>query len=180
MAPKGIEHDRLKFREELPKDSIENLIVDGGAEKVKEAIAKWGYSLEDEKIVVPVLLFGHDGKLVGAKWQVLGGIKPKVVKAEQIWPEADKDVFLDIVINDMTIFSFYNKCRNVSGWLDSDTLSWSVFRKEGKSKVVIPASDYAGAGIQKFCLRLCILPISGDQASLTLAFVPHSKEEKIA
>ena len=43
------------------------------------------------------------GKLVGAKWQVVGGIKPKAVKAEQIWLEAEKDVFVEIKLDDLPI-----------------------------------------------------------------------------
>ena len=177
MAPKVIDHDVIKFREELSNDVIEKLLIDGGAEKVKESVTNWGYSIENEIVAVPIMIVGQEGKLTGAKWQVVGGIKPKAVKAQQIWPEAEKDIFVEMKIEDLSIFNFHNKCRNVSSWLDSDTLTWSVYKQKNKNKTLVPVEEHQAAGIQKFCLRIGILPISGDTASLTLAFVPFSKEE---
>ena len=84
---------------------------------------------------------------------------------------------MEIKLDDLTDFSFYNKCRNVSGWLDSDTISWVAFRKENKSKAVITADQHGVCGIKKFSVRIGVLPISGNQASLTLAFLPFSKDE---
>ena len=126
-------------------------------------MVSWGFSIENERVAVPILMVGNEGKLVGAKWQVVGGIKPKAVKAEQIWPEAEKDVFVEIKLDDLTEFSFYNKCRNVSGWLDSDTISWVAFKKEDKSKAVIPTDQHGACGIRKFSIRIGVLPISGSQ-----------------
>ena len=42
MAPKVIQSECFKFREELSKQLVDDLIVDGGAEKVKEALTQWG------------------------------------------------------------------------------------------------------------------------------------------
>lgn len=177
MAPKTIQSECFKFREELSEQLISELIVDGGAEKVKEVLVQWGYNTDTEKIAVPVLVIGNDGKVSGSKWQVVGTLEPKAVKAEQIWPDVDKDIFIEIKINDMSVFPFYNRCRNVSGWLDSDVLTWSAFKKENKKKVVLSADQYSAAGIQKFCIRIGVIPISAEQASLTLAFLPLSKED---
>ena len=177
MAPKVIESDCFKFREELSKQHISDLIVDGGAEKVKEAITLWGYDIVNEKMAVPIMVIGNDGKVAGSKWQVVGQLEPKAVKAEQIWPDAEKDVYIEIKINDMTVFPFYNRCRNVSGWLDSDFITWSGFKKEKNKKVALTVDQYQTAGIQKFCIRLGIIPVSEDTASLTLAFLPMSKDD---
>ena len=100
MVPKIIEHDVYKFREELSEETIKNLTIDGGAEKVKEALSSWGVSIENERVAVPILMVGIEGKLVGAKWQVVGGIKPKAIKAQQICPEAEKDDFMEIKCDD--------------------------------------------------------------------------------
>ena len=78
MVPKIIEHDVYKFREELSEETIKNLTIDGGAEKVKEALSSWGVSIENERVAVPILMVGNEGKLVGAKWQVVGGFKPRL------------------------------------------------------------------------------------------------------
>ena len=177
MVPKIIESELFKFREELSSDAIENLTIDGGAEKVKGALARFGYSLESEKVAVPIILIGPDGKPAGARWQVAGSLEPKAVKAEQIWGEVDKDTYIDIKIEDLTIFPFYNRCRNVSGWLDCEALTWSVFKKEKNKKVQLNIDQYGAAGVQRFCVRLCVLPISGEQVSLTLAFLPYAKDE---
>ena len=177
MAPKVIEHADFKFREEITNDVIAKLVIDGGVEKVKQALVNvWSYNFDDN-VAVPVLIVGQDGKISGAKWVVTGKVEPKAVKAEQIWKDAAKDVFVDMKIADLTIFPFYNKCRNVSGWLDCESLSWSVFKSENKKKVVIPVERYQEMGIQKFCLRICVLPISASAAALTLAIVPLSKDE---
>ena len=177
MAPKSMEDPGFKFCEELPSDAIKKLLIDGGAEKVKEALANvWSYGPQ-ENVAVPVLVTGPDGKLSGAKWVVTGCVEPKAVKAEQIWKEAEKDIFLEIKIQDLTTFPFYNRCRNVSGWLDCDSLTWSVFKKEKGKKVVIATEKHAEVGIQKFALRLSVLPNSVSSAALTLAIVPLSKDE---
>ena len=177
MTPKVIEDPDFKFRGELNEDVLDKLTIDGGTEKVKEMLTTvWEYGME-ENIAVPVLMVGADGKLSGAKWVVCGKIEPRAVKAEQVWKEAQKDVYLDIKIPDLSIFTFYNRCRNVSGWLDSEALSWSVFRSENKKKILVPAEKYQELGIQKFCLRICVLPNSATNAALTLAIVPLSKDE---
>ena len=177
MAPKVIQSECFKFREELSKQLVDDLIVDGGAEKVKEAMTQWGYNMVNEKVAVPIMVIGNDGKVFGSKWQVVGQLDPKAVKAEQIWPEVDKDIYIEMKITDMTIFPFYNRCRNVSGWLDCDVITWSAFKKEKNKKVAISADQYQAAGIQKFCIRIGILPTAVDTASLTLAFLPMSKED---
>ena len=177
MAPKVIEDPGFKFREELSNDDLNKVIIDGGAEKVKDSLTKvWNYG-QDEKVAVPVMVVGPDGKLVGSKWVIVGSIEPKAVKAEQIWSEAEKDIFLEIKIQDLTMFPFYNRCRNVSGWIDSDAITWSVFKKEKHKKVVLGVDTYGEVGVQKFSVRIGVLPISTSTAALTLAIVPMSKEE---
>ena len=39
MVPKIIEHDVSKFCEELLEETIKNITIDGGSEKVKEAFS---------------------------------------------------------------------------------------------------------------------------------------------
>ena len=65
----------------------------------------------------------------------------------------------------------------MSGWLDSEALSWSVFRSENKKKILVPAERYQEHGILKFCLRICVLPNSATNTAFTLAIVPLSKDE---
>ena len=177
MSPKVIDHPDFKFREEIGAESLQKLIIEGGSEKVKESLKNvWGYDVDDN-VAVPVLMIGQEGKAVGAKQVVVGKIQPKAVKAEQIWKDVAKDIFIDIKIPDMTIFTFYNKCCNVSGWLDCDALTWSVFKNENKKKVAIPVEKYQEMGVKKFCLRICVLPNSVSAAALTLALVPLSKDD---
>ena len=52
-----------------------------------------------------------------------------------------------------------------------------VFKKEKNKKVQLNIDQYGAAGVQRFCVRLCVLPISGEQVSLTLAFLPYAKDE---
>ena len=59
MVPKIIEHDVYKFREELSEETIKNLAIDGGAEKVKEALSSWGVSIENKRVAVPILMVGN-------------------------------------------------------------------------------------------------------------------------
>ena len=177
MAPKIIEDAGFKFREELPKEDLKKLLIDGGSEKVKEAmVTVWKYGPE-ENIAVPVMVAGPDGKLVGAKWVTVGKVEPKAVKAEQIWSGAEKEVFVEIKIEDLTMFTFHNRCRNVSGWIDSDSISWTVFKKEKQKKVVVDVDKYGELGVQKFSLRICVMPTSTKAAALTLAIVPMAKDE---
>ena len=75
MAPKVIEDPDFKYREELPSDVIKKLLIDGGAEKVKEALTReWNYG-PDEKVAVPVLVAGPDGKFSGAKWVITADLQ---------------------------------------------------------------------------------------------------------
>ena len=57
---------------------------------------------------------------------------------------------MEIILDDLKDFSFYNKCRNVSGWLNIDTISRVAFRKENKSKAVITTDQLGLRGIKKF------------------------------
>ena len=138
----------------------------------------WNYcNSHEENVAVPMLVTGPDGKVTVTKWVVTGMVEPKAVKAEQIWKEGEKDVFVEIKIPDLTIFTFYNRCHNVCSWLDSDSLVWTVFKKENKKKVVISIDKYQEVGVQKFSLRICVAPISATTASLTLAIVLLAKDD---
>ena len=58
MAPKVIEDPGFKYHEELPSDAIKKLLIDGGAEKVKDALLNvWNYGPQ-ENVAVPVLVVG--------------------------------------------------------------------------------------------------------------------------
>ena len=42
MAPKVIDHPDFKFREEIPNEVIGKLVINGGAEKVKQTLINFG------------------------------------------------------------------------------------------------------------------------------------------
>ena len=140
MAPRAISSDVFKNRKEIPKEVIEQLLADGGIEKVKTLmVEKWGYSAE-QLVALPCLTVNTEGRISGAKWHVTGVLGREVnLKLSQLNPEADEDTFICIKNIDLSIFSFYNKRRNVSGWIDSTELDYSIFRK-AKSSLLLKSN----------------------------------------
>ena len=89
------------------------------------------FGLKDtDKVAVPTIVVGGDGRIGGVKWTVLGKFSKKVtIKASQLWPEGMDDVYISLEVPEFDSFIFYNTCRNVSGWLDTTELTWTVVKK---------------------------------------------------
>ena len=178
MSPRIITDNVFKHRKEIGSEDLNDLVVDGGTEKVKKAlIEKWKCEPEG-LIAVPSLTVNSAGKLSGAKWYTMGIIPKEInIKVNQLHIEAEEDVYLSFKNMDISIFPFYNKRRNMSGWLDSSALEFTMFRKVQTKKVVVTSDKYEEIGMRGFCLRLCVMPITATTASMTLAMFPMAKEE---
>ena len=178
MSPKVITGEVFKNRKELGEEDYKDLIVDGGIEKIQTVLKeKWKYDGED-LLAVPSLTVNSMGKLSGARWYTMGKIPKEInLKLNQLFTEAEEDAYLSIKNVDTASFQFYNKRRNVSGWLDSTAMEHTVFRKAGTKKQVMTADKYEEVGMSGFCVRIGIMPISVSTATLTMAIFPLSKEE---
>ena len=75
---------------------------------------------------------------------------------------------------EMSMFPFYIKQWNTSGWIDSSELDFSMFRKAKSKKRPILATDL---GMTGFSVRIGIMPVSTTTASLTLALHPMNKDD---
>ena len=85
MSPKIITDNVFKHRKEIGSDDLNDLIVDGGTDKVKKAlIEKW--KCEPEGLMaVPSLTVNSAGKLSGAKWYTMGIIPKEIsIKVNQL------------------------------------------------------------------------------------------------
>ena len=178
MAPKAITSDLFKYRKEISKDVLEKLVVKGGPVAIKEHLKEFGYESTD-KVAVPTIVVAGDGRIGGVKWTVLGkSSKKATIKASQLWPEGMEDVYINLEVPEFDSFTFYNKCRNVSGWLDSSELTWTVVKKNEKGKkVTVQQTNYDTTGIKGFSIRLGVMPVSVDICNLTVAIISLSKEE---
>ena len=109
--------------------------MDGGTDKVKKALVD-NWKCEPEGLLaVPSLTVNSTEKLIGANWYTMGIIPREInIKVNQLHSEAEEDVYLSFKNVDIAIFPFYNKRRNVSGWLDSSALEFTVFRKVQSKK----------------------------------------------
>ena len=179
MSPVTIEGEVFKHRKELPQEIFNDLIAAGGAEKVKALlIEKWKYAHPDI-IAVPSLTVSTEGRLTGAKWYVQGMLPKEInLKLSQLNTEADDDLYICIKNNmDLSVFSFYNKRRNVSGWIDSTEIDFSLFRRAKSKKQPIKPDQFEAQGMKGFSVRLCAMPVNTNTASLTLALHPLGKDE---
>ena len=178
MSPKVITGEVFRNRKELPNEVVENLVVDGGVERIKAMIQeRWGYAAE-EPVVLPCLTLNTDGKISGAKWHTLGLLRREVnLKLCQLNPDADEDIFLCLRNLDLSVFPFYNKRRNVSGWIDSNALEYAVFRKVKSKKQTVTSDQYQAVGFKGFSVRIGVLPVSVNAANLIVAVHPMSKEQ---
>ena len=77
---------------------------------------------------------------------------------------------------DLSIFPFYNKRRNISGWIDSTALEYSVFRKARSKKQAVQPDQYESVGFRGFSVRVGVLPVSVNTANVVVAVHPMSKE----
>ena len=123
MSPKVITGEVFKNRKELGQEDYKDLIVDGGTEKIKSVLKEnWKYDGE-ELLAVPSLTVNSMGKLAGARWYTMGKIPKEInLKLNQLYTEAEEDAYLSIKNVDTASFQFYNKRRNISGWLDSTAM----------------------------------------------------------
>ena len=178
MTPSVITGEIFKNRSELPQEIFKDLIVAGGVEKVKELLTEKWKQVPTDIIAVPSLTVNSEGRLGGAKWYVTGQLPKDInLKLSQLNSEADDDVYICIKNVDLSMFTFYNKRRNVSGWIDSDELDITMFRKAKSMKQPITADQFSTMGMKGFCVRLCVMPTSTTTANMTLALHPMSKEE---
>ena len=178
MSPKVISGDVFKNRKEISVEFYKDLIVDGGCEKIKNVLVeKWKHN-PAELIAVPSLTVNNAGRLSGAKWYVFGKLSKDInLKLTQLNSDADDDIFISIKSLEMSVFPFYNKRRNASGWIDSSEIDFSMFRKAKSKKQPIPADQFADLGVTGFSVRIGIMPVSSTTASLTLALHPMNKED---
>ena len=134
MSPIVISGEVFRNRKELPQEIFKDLIAAGGVEKVKKVIQENWKQAPTDIIAVPSLTVNNEGRLSGAKWYVTGQLPKDInLKLSQLNSEAEDDVYICIKNMDLSIFPFYNRRRNVSGWIDSDELDITLFRK-AKSK----------------------------------------------
>ena len=177
MSPKTITGDVFKHRKELSQDDFKDLLVDGGTDKIRTLLTSKWKVVPEEIIAVPCLTVNNVDRLSGARWCVMGNIGKDInIKLQQLNTEAEEDIYVTIKNLDTAVFSFYNKRRNVSGWIDSSTIEFSLFKKVNNKKQVIHADKYVEHGMLGFSLRLGVLPVNPNTASLTLALLPLSKE----
>ena len=178
MAPKAITSELFKNRKEITKDIFEKVIVKGGPIAIKETLTQFGYN-EGDIVAIPTIVIAGDGRIGGTKWSVLGKSSKKVnIKTNQLWPEVTEDAYINLEVPEFDTFTFYNKCRNVSGWVDSKELSWTVVKKNDKGKkVTVQPTNYDTTGIKGFSIRLGVIPVSVDTCTLTVAIVSLSKDE---
>ena len=178
MSPKVISGDVFKNRKEVEIEIYKDLVADGGTEKVKTLLVeKWKHDASDI-LAVPSLTVNSEGRLSGAKWFVMGKLPKDInLKLTQLNSEADDDLFICIKNVELSMFPFYNKRRNVSGWIDSSELEFSVFRKAKSKKQQVQVDQFDELGMKGFSVRIGILPTSVTTASLTVALHPMSKDE---
>ena len=101
-----------------------------------------------------------------------------MIKGMQLWPECEDDVHIALEVPEFDTFTFYNRCRNISGWIDSTELTWSVLKKTEKNKKVkVQPTNYEETGIKGFSIRMGVMPVAVDTSNLTLAIFPLAKDE---
>ena len=179
MTPKIISSDIFKYRKEIDHDTLAKIIVKGGPVAGKEAMKIFGYD-ENENIAIPTIVIGGDGSIGGTKWTVLGKAPKKVtIKGIQLWPECEDEVHIALEVPEFDTFTFYNRCRNISGWIDSTELTWSVMRKNEKNKKVkVQPTNYEKTGIRGFSIRMGVMPVRGHQQPHPGYFPPRQGRDQ--
>ena len=178
MSPIVISGEVFRNRNELPQDIFKDLIAAGGVEKVKQVVQEKWKQVPTDILAVPCLTVNTEGRLSGAKWYVTGQLPKDIkLKLSQLNSEAEDDVYICIKNMDLSIFPFYNRRRNVSGWIDSGELDIMLFRKAKSKKQQVQANQFSTLGMKGFSVRLCVMPTSTTTAHMTLALQPMRKEE---
>ena len=96
-------------------------------------------------------------------------------KANSLWKEAGKDIYVNIRVRDMAIFKFPSRQPgNNSYWCDSGDLDYRVMDRE---KTVLSQEEAKKEGVKDFSARLFVIPNSPNTVHLWLAVSPFSKED---
>ena len=97
----------FKKKENPPDDVLQGLVVRGGSEAMVDHLTKIGVDC-NEATAVPIFTADtSDGHIKGARWSRLGSLgKGTTFKANSLWKEAGKDIYVNIRVRNMAIFKF--------------------------------------------------------------------------
>ena len=100
----------------------------------------------------------------------------KDIKANRLFPEADKDLKIQYCIEEASTFSFRTGSM-VGEALDDDKVTWTVLRKSARGYTAVEEADYVEQKIGHFSIKPYVVPISATRAKVTLLVFPLSTEE---
>ena len=87
-----IESRVFDHRGPIPRELLPKLFVKAGATQIDDKLKKLGWSGREPVVVPVVSTEPGSGKILGSHFEVRGLISTRTVKANSIWPQADKDI----------------------------------------------------------------------------------------
>ena len=164
--------------ETLELNDINNWVVEGpGGEAAKGTLDDFEWN--GEAVMGLTLITSTDNKKVSNAMVFLTGEfmkSSKDIKANRLFPEADKDLKIQYCIEEASTFSFRTGSM-VGEALDDDKVTWTVLRKSARGYTAVEEADYVEQKIGHFSIKPYVVPISATRAKVTLLVFPLSTEE---
>ena len=164
-------------KDDLNWGDIQDWIVAGGNEAIKSTLDQ--YSWDGNAVATILLSLSPDNrKVVQGKVVLVGDLMKgsKEVKANRLFPEADKQLSISYQFDDASLFTF-NSGTMIGELVDSSECNWSVFKKARGGNTEIVQSEFEGNSIGNFSVRPYLVPLSSQRAKLTLLVFPLSKAD---
>ena len=157
-----------------PASFLYTLVVKGGVEAIDPALKRLVAWNGADPVCCPVTNIREDGTINTTRWALLGTLdkSPRLI-ASNLFSGADKDLVINILIDDLKIFEF--KDNNASHWIESSELQVEIYDKSEKK--VLSVEEAKGKGVNTFCIRIVLQPDSHATALMWMGLVPLSKEE---
>ena len=169
MAGQGFDgKDQLEFID------IQDWVVSGWGEASKATLDDFEWD-GDAVVWVGITLSPDNGKIVEGKMFLQGELlkSAKEIRATKLWDQADKDLRLSYTFEDSSIFTF-NAGSMAGDYIDCSNLSWQVVER-GNNTNPLEVGEYIEKGIEEFCVRPFVVPLSPEKAKLKVLIYPVSK-----
>ena len=172
--PKAILSQDFSGKDSLELVDVQDWVVPGWGEAAKASLDDMEW--DGEAVVsVGITLSPDNKKIIQGKVFLQGELlkSSKEIRVNKLWDQSDKDLRLSYRIDDASIFTF-NDGSLVGDYVDSSNINWMIVEKGNSTALEV--GDYTERGVEEFCIRPFIIPLSAEKAKLKVLIFPVSKD----
>ena len=197
MTSRVIEDGIFSQRGPIPEGFMQRLAVKGGGTHLDDKLKEFSWD-GNSPVAVPVISTEPgSGKVLGSRWAIRGPISTRTIKANQIWPDVDKDITVSWNFKGLTLymilfylmkwisvgeqFKFSHRGHdipsNMSDWSEASADNLVTLRR---GNTTISWADIAtSSGDKNVCFRLEVQCVDVSTVVLYLTRIPLAHAQLI-